>query len=97
MVPAARIEQQIQECGKQGITVAAIVAIAGTTDFGSIDPLSEIAGLVRKFARHGNVELVFLRVVVINPCVEKEHILFMLQDQLDIASDIEQNYRLQNT
>lgn len=58
---------------------------------------SFVSRSVRKFARHDNEELVFLRVVVLNPCVEKEHILFMLQDQLDIAADIEQNYDLLNT
>ncbi|EAU0765286.1 aminotransferase class V-fold PLP-dependent enzyme [Salmonella enterica subsp. enterica serovar Newport] len=45
----------------------------------------------RKFAQYGNNELIFLRVVVLNPCVEKEHILFMLQNQLDIANEIEGN------
>ncbi|MGV6985401.1 aminotransferase class V-fold PLP-dependent enzyme [Providencia hangzhouensis] len=55
---------------------------------------SFVSRSVRKFAYYGNKELVFLRVVVLNPCVEKEHILFMLQDQLDIADDIEQNYDL---
>lgn len=55
---------------------------------------SFVSRSVRKFAHYGNNELVFLRVVVLNPCVEKEHILFMLRDQLDIAGDIEKNSAL---
>lgn len=52
---------------------------------------SFVSRSVRKFSRYDNAELVFLRVVVLNPCVDKEHILFMLQEQLDIATEIERN------
>lgn len=51
---------------------------------------SFVSRSVRKFAQYGDEELVFLRVVVLNPCVNKDHILFMLQDQLEIALDLEQ-------
>lgn len=52
---------------------------------------SFVSRSVRKFAHYGDEELVFLRVVVLNPCVNEDHILFMLQDQLEIARDLEQN------
>ena len=51
---------------------------------------SFVSRSVRKFSQYGDEELVFLRVVVLNPCVNKDHILFMLQDQLEIALDLEQ-------
>lgn len=45
----------------------------------------------RKFAHYRDEELVFLRVVILNPCVNKDHIMLMVQDQLDIARDLENN------
>jgi len=42
---AARLQQMTQE----GLVAAAVVATAGTTDFGSIDPLRETAQLARQF------------------------------------------------
>lgn len=56
MVSVDRIEQQIKECAKEGIAVAAIVAIAGTTDFGSIDPLSEIGELGKRYGVHVHID-----------------------------------------
>ncbi|MYS22959.1 L-2,4-diaminobutyrate decarboxylase [Streptomyces sp. DvalAA-14] len=40
---------ELERCGREGLTAMAVVATAGTTDFGSIDPLPEIARLT---ARH---------------------------------------------
>lgn len=44
------LDVELQRCQKQGLLPMAVVATAGTTDFGSIDPLPEIAALCR---RHG--------------------------------------------
>ncbi|GAA2633025.1 aspartate aminotransferase family protein [Streptomyces axinellae] len=44
MRPAA-LAEQLARCEREGEVVMAVVATAGTTDFGSIDPLPEIAGL----------------------------------------------------
>ncbi|KXK62085.1 pyridoxal-dependent decarboxylase [Micromonospora rosaria] len=42
MDPAA-LAREIERCQRQGLVVMAVVATAGTTDFGSIDPLPAIA------------------------------------------------------
>ncbi|MEV1328158.1 aspartate aminotransferase family protein [Micromonospora costi] len=44
MIPAA-VRRQIERCRREGLVVMAVVATAGTTDFGSIDPLRDIATL----------------------------------------------------
>jgi L-2,4-diaminobutyrate decarboxylase len=44
MRPAA-LAREIDHCDREGLTVMAVVATAGTTDFGTIDPLDRIADL----------------------------------------------------
>ncbi|GLX11094.1 pyridoxal-dependent decarboxylase [Microbispora sp. NBRC 16548] len=46
MRPAA-LARELDRCRRAGLVVMAVVATAGTTDFGSIDPLPEIASLCR--------------------------------------------------
>ena len=46
MKPSA-VRECLASLGQQGLSPMAIVATAGTTDFGSIDPLPEIAALAR--------------------------------------------------
>ncbi|MYW15591.1 lysine decarboxylase DesA [Streptomyces sp. SID486] len=44
------LARELERCAKDGLVPMAVVATAGSTDFGSIDPLPEIAELC---ARHG--------------------------------------------
>ncbi|SFT62507.1 L-2,4-diaminobutyrate decarboxylase [Actinopolyspora lacussalsi subsp. righensis] len=43
------LHERLRSCHEAGLTTMAVVATAGTTDFGSIDPLSEIAALCERF------------------------------------------------
>lgn len=43
------LEKEIKNCLNQGLIPLAVVATAGTTDFGSIDPLHEIAEITRDY------------------------------------------------
>jgi len=44
----AALRQEIERCHTEGLIPIAVVATAGTTDFGSIDPLNEIAEICRQ-------------------------------------------------
>jgi L-2,4-diaminobutyrate decarboxylase len=43
------LAHELERCARDGLTPMAVVATAGTTDFGSIDPLREIAELCAQF------------------------------------------------
>lgn len=49
MLPGA-LDSTLRRCAREGLVPMAVVATAGTTDFGSIDPLPAVADLA---ARHG--------------------------------------------
>ncbi|MET9354819.1 lysine decarboxylase DesA [Streptomyces sp. NPDC006617] len=44
------LARELERCKESGLVPMAVVATAGTTDFGSIDPLPEIAGLCEQYA-----------------------------------------------
>ena len=39
----------LRECAENGDTVTTLVGVAGTTDYGSIDPLDQLADLAAEF------------------------------------------------
>ncbi|MFF4471034.1 lysine decarboxylase DesA [Streptomyces sp. NPDC001599] len=43
------LARELERCVKDGLVPMAVVATGGTTDFGSIDPLPEIAGLCEQY------------------------------------------------
>ncbi|MFF5143738.1 lysine decarboxylase DesA [Streptomyces sp. NPDC013157] len=43
------LARELERCENDGLVPMAVVATAGTTDFGSIDPLPEIAGLCEQY------------------------------------------------
>ncbi|KUN83088.1 pyridoxal-dependent decarboxylase [Streptomyces bungoensis] len=45
----AALARELERCARDGLVPMAVVATAGTTDFGSIDPLPEIAGLCDRY------------------------------------------------
>ncbi|MFE3494136.1 pyridoxal phosphate-dependent decarboxylase family protein [Streptomyces sp. NPDC059175] len=50
---------ELERCVREGLTPMAVVATAGTTDFGSIDPLPEIAGLCEQFGAWMHVDAAY--------------------------------------
>lgn len=52
----AALEAALTRCRQSGEIVVAVVGLAGSTDFGSIDPLRQIAALTRRFGVHFHVD-----------------------------------------
>ncbi len=50
------LEAELRHCQEQKIKVIALIGVAGTTDFGSIDPLPEMAAIARREGIHFHVD-----------------------------------------
>jgi L-2,4-diaminobutyrate decarboxylase len=55
----AALARELEECRSAGLVPMAVVATAGTTDFGSIDPLPEIAELCARYATWLHVDAAY--------------------------------------
>ncbi|TDX26042.1 L-2,4-diaminobutyrate decarboxylase [Modicisalibacter xianhensis] len=53
------LEREIERCRRDGLIPVAVVATAGTTDFGSIDSLNDIAALCRRHALWMHVDAAY--------------------------------------
>ncbi|MDX3383540.1 lysine decarboxylase DesA [Streptomyces niveiscabiei] len=53
------LARELERCRAAGLTPMAVVATAGTTDFGSIDPLPEIAGLCAQYGTWLHVDAAY--------------------------------------
>ncbi|MFQ1769015.1 aminotransferase class V-fold PLP-dependent enzyme [Aeromonas veronii] len=52
----AALEQALIQCKEQKLKVLALVGVAGSTDFGSIDPLAELAAIAEREQIHFHVD-----------------------------------------
>ncbi|MER6332533.1 lysine decarboxylase DesA [Streptomyces sp. NPDC001034] len=53
------LAHELERCHAEGLVPMAVVATAGTTDFGSIDPLPEIAGLCARYGTWLHVDAAY--------------------------------------
>ncbi|MFF8993087.1 lysine decarboxylase DesA [Streptomyces sp. NPDC014983] len=53
------LAHELERCRAEGLVPMAVVATAGTTDFGSIDPLPEIAGLCARYGTWLHVDAAY--------------------------------------
>ncbi|GAA1413991.1 lysine decarboxylase DesA [Streptomyces thermospinosisporus] len=53
------LARELERCKESGLVPMAVVATAGTTDFGSIDPLPEIAGLCEQYGTWMHVDAAY--------------------------------------
>jgi L-2,4-diaminobutyrate decarboxylase len=73
-----------------GLVPMAIVATAGTTDFGSIDPLSEIAALAQRYGAWLHVDAAYGSALLLSP--RHRHLLRGLELADSISMDFHKNF-----
>lgn len=56
---ALALAAELERCSREGLVPMAVVATAGTTDFGSIDPLPEIAELAEQYTTWMHVDAAY--------------------------------------
>ncbi|UIL54873.1 MULTISPECIES: aspartate aminotransferase family protein [Pantoea] len=56
---ARRLEQEIARCHAEGLIPIAVVATSGTTDFGSIDPLKDVAQICQRYGLWMHVDAAY--------------------------------------
>ena len=59
-VKVDEVRKALEHCRAKNIHISAIVGVAGTTDCGSVDPLSELADLANEFGVHFHVDAAWL-------------------------------------
>ncbi|GHJ99070.1 lysine decarboxylase DesA [Streptomyces sp. NPDC003753] len=61
------LAHELERCTRDGLIPMAVVATAGTTDFGSIDPLPEIAGLCAQYGTWMHVDAAYGCGLLVSP------------------------------
>jgi L-2,4-diaminobutyrate decarboxylase len=61
------LTRELERCARAGETVMAVVATAGTTDFGSIDPLPRIAALCERYGTWMHVDAAYGCGLLVSP------------------------------
>lgn len=64
---ADQLEQEIQRCQQQGLIPIAVVATSGTTDFGSIDPLTSVAAICQHYGLWMHVDAAYGCGLLVSP------------------------------
>ncbi|MFI8104238.1 pyridoxal phosphate-dependent decarboxylase family protein [Streptomyces sp. NPDC086023] len=82
----AALALELENCRRDGLYPMAVVATAGTTDFGSIDPLPEIARLAAEHATWMHVDAAYGCGLLVSPT--RRHLL----DGIELADSVTVDY-----
>ncbi|MFD9303135.1 pyridoxal phosphate-dependent decarboxylase family protein [Streptomyces sp. NPDC060048] len=77
---------ELEDCAREGLLPMAVVATAGTTDFGSIDPLPEIARLAAEHSTWMHVDAAYGCGLLVSPT--RRHLL----DGIELADSVTVDY-----
>nr|WSX51759.1 aspartate aminotransferase family protein [Streptomyces sp. NBC_00974] len=77
---------ELENCAREGLFPMAVVATAGTTDFGSIDPLPEIARLAAEHSAWMHVDAAYGCGLLVSPT--RRHLL----DGIELADSVTVDY-----
>jgi L-2,4-diaminobutyrate decarboxylase len=89
MIPA-KLEEQLRRLSGEKLIPAAIVGTAGTTDFGSIDPLAEIAVLAREAGAWFHVDAAYGSALLLSE--RHRHLLHGIDQADSISMDFHKNF-----
>ncbi|GII80466.1 pyridoxal-dependent decarboxylase [Sphaerisporangium rufum] len=89
MNPAA-LERALDGCARAGLPVMAVVATAGTTDFGSIDPLAEIAALRDRHGFRLHVDAAYGCGLLVSPT--RRHLLAGIEHADSVTVDFHKSF-----
>ncbi|MFI9645995.1 lysine decarboxylase DesA [Streptomyces sp. NPDC052040] len=80
------LAHELERCAAEGLAPMAVVATAGTTDFGSIDPLPEIAELCARYGAWMHVDAAYGCGLLVSPA--RRHLL----DGIERADSVTVDY-----
>ncbi|MFB7375468.1 pyridoxal phosphate-dependent decarboxylase family protein [Streptomyces sp. NPDC056222] len=81
---------ELEACRAEGLTPMAIVATAGTTDFGSIDPLPEIAALADEYGAWMHVDAAYGCGLLASPT--RRHLLDGIEHADSVTVDFHKSF-----
>ncbi|WP_284578909.1 aspartate aminotransferase family protein [Streptomyces sp. 2P-4] len=81
---------ELEECASEGLIPMAVVATAGTTDFGSIDPLPEIARLAAEHGTWMHVDAAYGCGLLVSPT--RRHLLDGIEHADSVTVDYHKSF-----
>jgi L-2,4-diaminobutyrate decarboxylase len=87
---APALAEALRGCRERGDTVMAVVATAGTTDFGTIDPLPEIAALCQSFGAWLHVDAAYGCGLLVSPT--RRHLLDGIEHADSVTVDYHKSF-----
>lgn len=84
------LETELMGCVSEGLVPMAIVATAGTTDFGSIDPMPEIAALARDYGAWMHVDAAYGCGLLASPT--RRHLLNGIEQADSVTVDYHKSF-----
>ncbi|MFF9273707.1 lysine decarboxylase DesA [Streptomyces griseosporeus] len=84
------LARELERCAKDGLVPMAVVATAGTTDFGSIDPLPEIAELCAQYGTWLHVDAAYGCGLLVSPT--RRHLLAGIERADSVTVDYHKSF-----
>lgn len=81
---------ELARCSREGLVPMAVVATAGTTDFGSIDPLPEIAELAEQYGTWMHVDAAYGCGLLVSP--SRRHLLDGIEHADSVTVDYHKSF-----
>ncbi|MFI1537661.1 pyridoxal phosphate-dependent decarboxylase family protein [Streptomyces anandii] len=84
------LARELERCRREGLVPMAVVATAGTTDFGSIDPLPEVARLCDRFGAWMHVDAAYGCGLLVSPT--RRHLLTGIERADSVTVDYHKSF-----